>query len=105
MEVTMVAVAQLPFEPTHPLQASSRLHDLQEQGTVHRVRTEVGDSAWLVIGHATVRRLLDDDRLGRAHPQPESAARAGESVLFGGPAGNFATEHADHVRMRTLLQP
>jgi pentalenolactone synthase len=25
--------------------------------------------------------------------------------LFGGPLGNFATEHADHARMRGLLQP
>jgi pentalenolactone synthase len=26
-------------------------------------------------------------------------------VLFGGPTGNFATERADHARMRALLQP
>jgi pentalenolactone synthase len=52
-----------------------------------------------------VRNLLDDDRLGRSHPNPESAARTGESALFGGPLGDFATEHADHARMRSLLQP
>lgn len=101
----MSVVAQLPFERTHPLRAASRLRALQSEGTVHRVRTAVGDEAWLVTGHAQVRRLLADDRLGRAHPAPETAARTGESALFGGPMGNFDTEHADHARMRSLLQP
>ena len=75
------------------------------RGTVHRVRTPVGDEAWLVTEYGQVRRLLDDDRLGRSHPEPASAARTGESALFGGPLGNFETEAADHARMRTLLQP
>lgn len=73
--------------------------------TVHRVRTAVGDEAWLVTDYARVRRLLDDDRLGRSHPEPDAAARTGESALFGGPLGDFETEVADHNRMRTLLQP
>jgi pentalenolactone synthase len=72
---------------------------------VHRVRTPVGHEAWLVTDYAQVRRLLDDDRLGRSHPEPEAAARTGESALFGGPLGNFETEVADHARMRALLQP
>ncbi|MGH3675874.1 MAG: cytochrome P450 [Mycobacterium sp.] len=101
----MATIAQLPFEQADPLQVAPRLHQLQAQGTVHRIRTEVGDPAWLVTGHPDVRRLLDDDRLGRAHPAPETAARSGESALFGGPLGNFATEHTDHARMRALLQP
>ena len=100
-----MAVTQLPLEQPHPLRVPPLLRDMQANGSVHRVRTEVGDPAWLITGHATVRRLLEDDRLGRSHPQPEAAARAGESVLFGGPTGNFATERADHTRMRTLLQP
>src|SRR6185312_765229 len=29
----------------------------------------------------------------------------GESALFGGPLGEYDTEHADHARMRALLQP
>ncbi|HTY31733.1 cytochrome P450 [Mycobacterium sp.] len=72
---------------------------------VRRVRTPVGDEAWLVTEYAHVRRLLDDDRLGRSHREPETAARTGESALFGGPLGDFDTEAADHARMRTLLQP
>jgi cytochrome P450 len=101
----MVVTAQLPFEQADPLQVAPRLRELQDQGTVHRVLTDVGDSAWLVTRHAEVRLLLDDDRLGRAHPEPETAARTGESALFGGPLGDFTTEHADHQRMRGLLQP
>lgn len=77
----------------------------QSQGTIHRVRTSPGHEAWLVTGYAQVRQLLDDDRLGRAHQKPETAARIGESALFGGPLGNFDTEEADHARMRALLQP
>src|ERR1700739_3695313 len=106
MECAMVAaLVQLPFEQTHPLEISPQLQELQEQGAVHRVRPAVGDEAWLVTRHALIRRLLDDDRLGRSHPEPETAARTGESALFGGPLGEFDTEAADHARMRALLQP
>jgi pentalenolactone synthase len=101
----VTSTTQLPFEQTHPLQAAPLLRQLQVQGPVHRVRTAVGDQAWLVIGYKQVRRLLDDSRLGRSHPDPGSAARTGESALFGGPLGNHETEHADHARMRALLQP
>ncbi|WP_219413477.1 cytochrome P450 [Pseudonocardia nigra] len=96
---------QLPFEKPHPLQAAPLLRTLQAAGPVHRIRTAVGDEAWLVTGYEQVRSLLDDDRLGRSHPDPASAARTGESALFGGPVGDFTTEHTDHARMRALLQP
>lgn len=72
---------------------------------VRPVRTPVGDQAWLVTEYSQVRRLLDDDRLGRSHRNPETASRTGESALFGGPLGDFDTEDADHARMRALLQP
>ncbi|MFI6941940.1 cytochrome P450 [Streptomyces sp. NPDC050418] len=65
----------------------------------------MGDPAWLVVGHEEVRRLLDDDRLGRSHPCPAAAARVSESALFGGPLGAFDSERADHARMRSQLQP
>lgn len=96
---------QLPFDQSGPLQVPPMLRTLQEQGTVHRIHTRVGDDAWLVTGYDEVRRLLADDRLGRSHPDPDSAARSGESALFGGPLGNYDTEKADHTRMRSLLQP
>jgi pentalenolactone synthase len=100
----MSAPVQLPFDQADPLRSAPLLRELQSRGPVHRVRTAVGDEAWLITGHADVRRLLDDDRLGRSHPAPETAARTGESALFGGPLGNFATEQTDHARMRSLLQ-
>nr|WP_237330406.1 cytochrome P450 [Streptomyces sp. BA2] len=78
---------------------------LSAQGAIHRIRTQVGDDAWLITGYDEVRQLLDDDRLGRSHPEPQTAARSGESALFGGPLGNYDTEKADHTRMRRLLQP
>ncbi|MFC4852695.1 cytochrome P450 [Actinophytocola glycyrrhizae] len=101
----MSAPVRLPFEQVDPLLIAPGLRELRSQGVIHRVLTAVGDEAWLVTGHAQVRRLLDDERLGRAHPAPETAARSGESALFGGPLGDFATEHTDHARMRSLLQP
>jgi len=101
----VVAIVQLPFEQAHPLQFAPVLRELQGQGTVHRVRTPLGDPAWLVTRYSTMLRLLEDDRLGGAHPEPDTAARMYESVLYGGPTGNFATEDADHARWRALLQP
>jgi cytochrome P450 len=100
----MSDVAHLPFESANPLDLPAELRALRDAGVVHRVRTAVGDPAWLVTDYAEVRRLLDDDRLGRAHPTPETAARAGDSALFGGPLGNFDTERTDHARMRSLLR-
>ncbi|WP_277309208.1 cytochrome P450 [Spongiactinospora sp. TRM90649] len=81
------------------------LRRLQAQSPIHPIRTAVGHPGWLVTGYREVRGLLDDDRLGRAHRDPERASRMGESVMFGGPMGDFDTEHADHTRMRALLQP
>ncbi len=95
----------LPFEQPHPMRPAPLLRRMQAQGPVHAIRTAVGDPGWLVTGYEQVRALLDDDRLGRAHPDPGRASRTGESALFGGPLGDFATEQADHARMRALLQP
>ncbi|MEO3861002.1 cytochrome P450 [Acrocarpospora sp. B8E8] len=96
---------QLPFEQPDPMRPAPLLRRLQSQGPIHAIRTAVGDPAWLVTDYAQVRALLDDDRLGRAHREPERASRTGESALFGGPLGEFGTEQADHRRMRALLQP
>jgi len=95
---------QLPFDQAHPLDVAPLLRQLQQDGVVHGVRTAVGDQAWLVTGYEEVRRLLADDRLGRSHPDPANAARLGQSVLFGGPMGNYETEQADNARLRSLLQ-
>ncbi|MHC5905158.1 cytochrome P450 [Streptomyces sp. S6] len=97
-------MTRLPFDLAGPLRIAPRLRELQAEGTVHPVRTAMDDPAWLVTGHAQVRRLLDDDRLGRTHPTPETAARTDET-LFNGLLGDFATEAADHARIRALLRP
>jgi pentalenolactone synthase len=102
---TSTQLPQLPFPQAHPLEKAPTLRELQSRGAVHRVRTPVGDEAWLVTSYAWVRALLDDHRLGRSHPRPDTAARCGESALFGGPLGDFNTEATDHARMRALLQP
>jgi pentalenolactone synthase len=96
---------QFPFEQSHPLEVAPSLRALQDDGVIHRVRTPVGDPAWLVTGYEEIRRLLSDDRLGRSHPDPGSAARLSGSVILGGPQGSYDTEHADHARFRSLLQP
>jgi cytochrome P450 len=102
---TSTQLPQLPFPQLHPLETAPALRELQSRGAVHQVRTPPGHEAWLVTSYAHVRELLDDPRLGRSHPRPDTAARCGESALFGGPLGNFDTEAADHTRMRALLQP
>ncbi|MFE3450326.1 cytochrome P450 [Nonomuraea sp. NPDC059194] len=100
----MVA-AQLPFDQPGLLQPPPLLRALQADGPIHRIRTAVGDEGWLVTGYDLVRHLLDDDRLGRSHPEPDKAARTGDSAMFGGPLGDYESEQADHRRMRSLLQP
>ncbi|MER6946691.1 cytochrome P450 [Nonomuraea sp. NPDC000554] len=98
-------VNNLPFARTDLLRPAPLLKELQAEGPVHRVRTQVGHDAWLVTGYEEVRALLSDDRLGRSHPDPENAARTGNSALAGGPTGEYDTEDVDHTRMRSLLQP
>ncbi|AKK30463.1 cytochrome P450 [Mycobacterium sp. EPa45] len=78
---------------------------LQDTGAIHKVLTAVGDEAWLVTGYSLVRRLMDDERLGRTHRDPANAPRSRTSALFGGPIGDFESEPTDHARMRQLLQP
>lgn len=96
---------QLPFAREGLFTPAPLQRELQCAGNVHRVTTAVGDPAWLVTGHAAVRQLFDDDRVGRSHPEPETAARSGKSAFFGGPIGNYETEHDDHARGRRLMQP
>jgi cytochrome P450 len=95
----------LPFSRDHVLDMSPQVRRLQERQPIARVRTLVGDPAWLVTGYEYVRTLFNDDRLGRSHPCPESAARITRSALLGGPTGDHETEKTDHLRMRKLLAP
>lgn len=98
----MSTPVQLPFEQPDALHLAPELRTLQSRGAVHRVRTAEGDEAWLVTGHAWVRKLLDDDRLSRSNPDPQAAANGGGSAILAGLLGDFAT---DHARLRALLEP
>ncbi|HLH71164.1 MAG TPA: cytochrome P450 [Candidatus Dormibacteraeota bacterium] len=95
----------MPFQRPNPLVTPPLVRQIQARGPLTKVRTLAGDEAWLVVRYAEVKRLLNDDRLGRSHPDPAHAPRISDSILFGGPAENYATEHADHARMRRLLTP
>jgi cytochrome P450 len=100
------APIQLPFTRPDLLEPPPLLRKLQAQGPVHKVRTQVGDEAWLITGYEQVKSLLaDDGRLGRSHPDPDSAPRAADTALFGKPQGNHETERGDTARMRAQLQP
>lgn len=94
----------MPFEQPYPLQPVPLLRALQEDGPIHRVRTRMGDEAWLVTGYEQVRALYGDDRVGRAHPHPDRAGRLTASALFGGrPRENSATEDADRAWVKDAL--
>ena len=95
----------MPFGQSCPLQPAPVLRALQERGPVHRVRTRVGDEAWLVTGYDEVRSLYGGDLLGRSHPRPQRAARLTASALFGGqPRENHRSEDADRSWFRELLR-
>jgi cytochrome P450 len=93
----------LPFERPSLFEPAPLLLQLQDERPVIRVRTPTGDVGWLVTGYERVRNLLGDERLGRAHPDPANAPRYSHSSFGGGPTGNYATEPADHARLRKLL--
>ena len=95
----------LPFEKPDTLGVPPLLRKLRTEGPITRVRTPAGDEAWLVTRHAEVRQLLNDERLGLSHREPDRAPRINDSVFYGAPLGNFETERADLARMRGLLQP
>lgn len=95
----------LPFRQTGLLDPVEEQVRLRAATGIARVRTALGADAWLVTRHADVTALFGDDRLGRSHPCPSTAARHGASPLFGGPVGSYATEHADRERFRRRLRP
>jgi cytochrome P450 len=103
--VSETALPRLPFPTPDPLGLAPALAPLREHTPITRVRTRVGDEAWLVTGYAQVRSLLADPRLGRSHPEPEKAARLHDGALLGGPSGDPEHEQESHHRMRRLLAP
>jgi cytochrome P450 len=95
----------MPFERQHVLRLSEGYRELQRRDPVAKVRTPAGDIGWLVTGYPEVRALLADERLGRAHRDPDNAPRYSASFVQGGPLGDFTTEREEFARMRRLTAP
>jgi cytochrome P450 len=98
-------LVRLPIVQSHALEIAPAYRELQEERPVTRVRTAVGDVAWMFTRHEHVKALFSDDRLGHAHADPANAPRFSDSVLLGGPMGDRATEEDMDRRMRGLLAP
>jgi cytochrome P450 len=96
---------QLPFARPNPLGLAPLYDMLRREAPIAPVITPAGDPAWLVTRYEEVRLLLADKRLGRSHPEPERASRLSTAALLDGPTGEYATEEADHTRVRRLLTP
>jgi cytochrome P450 len=96
---------RLPFPRHSVLDPAPEFEQLRSKEPISRVRTRVGDLAWVVTGYDASKQLFGDDRLGRSHPDPDNAPRISDSLLFGGPQGDYATERETHQRMRRLLVP
>jgi cytochrome P450 len=102
---TSDSVLQLPFPREDLFDLAPQARELLRTRPIARVRTVVGDEAWLVTGYALVKELFMDERLGRAHPEPEKAPRVSNMFLGGGPAVDFETEKSVSQRYRKLLMP
>lgn len=100
-----MSLPSLPFERGSLLEVPGAYRDLRAEQGIAKVRTPVGDEVWLVSGYDDARALFNDGRLGRSHPDPDNAPRLSRSALLGGPAGDVATERAEHDRMRGLFAP
>jgi pentalenolactone synthase len=100
---TSDSVLQLPFPRDDIFDIAPQARELLRTRQITRVRTLVGDEAWLVTGYALVKQLFKDERLGRSHPEPESAPRVSNFFLGGGPIGDFETEKDVRNRFRKLL--
>lgn len=95
----------MPFSQPDLLRIAPEYLRLQREAPLARVRTPAGDPAWLAVGHAEVKALLADPRLGRSHREPDRAARMSASALLGGPVGEFDTEPLVHGHVRAMLAP
>lgn len=95
----------MPFEQDDILQIAPEYLRLQHESRAVRVRTPAGDPGWLVTRHADVKALIADPRIGRTHRDPKNAARVSQSLLLGGPVGDFDREHEMHNQARALLAP
>src|SRR6185503_12688474 len=100
-----VQLPRMPFRQDDIGQIAPEYLQLQREAPITRVCSPAGDPVWLVTRHEAVKTLIADPRIGRAHRTPETAARVSESMLLGGPVGDFDTEQQVHDGVRRLLAP
>ncbi|WP_163511122.1 cytochrome P450 [Fodinicola acaciae] len=103
---TTEPLPQLPFTPgATVLDVPPAYRQLLADRRITKVRTTLGDVAWIATRYDDVKALFADPRLGRSHPEPEKAAKISASAVLGGASGDYETEQRDHTRMRRLLTP
>ena len=83
------------------------MRGLQRQAPICRVRTQVGDEAWLVTRHAELKELLMDKRIGPTHPDPPNRSRYLDNPMLDLLIVNMDPDAAreGHVQMRSSLTP
>lgn len=96
----------LKAEQPPVLRLSPLLRDLQTRSPLCKVRTPAGDEGWLVTQHAQLKELLHDERLGRAHTDPQNAPRYVQNPFL----DMLITDNAElartlHAQTRSLLTP
>ena len=107
----MTAVQELPRLPfqrdgENPATAIAPMfHQLRARHPVARVGTPAGDEGWLITRYKEIKELFNDPRLGRSHPDPDSAARIANAAVISGPLGKPEEEVANRSRMRRLFAP
>jgi pentalenolactone synthase len=93
----------LPFPRESVAELAPLFYAAQSEARALRVRSPVGDEAWLVTRYEDVKALFDEGRLVRSHPNPDQAAKLSSSAILGGPEGNHDSESSDHARMRSAV--
>ncbi|MDT0308868.1 cytochrome P450 [Streptomyces sp. DSM 44917] len=96
---------QLPFPRPNVLDIAPAYKPLRDQAPLVRVRTAMGHEVWLATRYHAIKQVFGDAHFGRSHPDPEKAARVSQSLMFGGPTGEFETEEQLHRTHRKVLTP
>lgn len=91
----------------HPFDPPVDLMELSQSGPVHRLVYPDGHLGWLVTGHATVRKVLTDDRFSaRSEFKRAPVSRPGIDPFYGRPAlpgWLVDMDPPDHTRFRRAL--
>ncbi len=101
--MTQQTAAVFPAERRCPFEPPREHAELREQHGIFEVDLPSGQQAWLISGHADVRKALEDDRLSAdlARPNfPSLRAQAVDSPL----KGTFMRSDGEaHLRIRRML--